>query len=729
MTDTLSDQKRALKRFFGYDSFRPPQSEIIQAVLQGKDALVLMPTGGGKSICYQLPALMMDGVAIVVSPLIALMKDQVQALLTNKIPAAYFNSQLNSNELYRVEQAVLDGHIKILYVSPEKLVTPSFQTLMRRTKINLIAIDEAHCISQWGHDFRPEYTQLGFLKTQFPTVPLIALTATADKITRRDIIAQLELQQPEIFVSSFDRPNISIHVESGQKRIEKIFNFLRNRPNQSGIIYCLARKTCEDIADKLKAKGYKADYYHADMPASRREKVQDDFIFDRTQIIVATIAFGMGIDKSNVRFVIHYNMPKSMESYYQEIGRAGRDGSPATALMFYSFNDVVTFREMINQSEGDQVNKTLKIQKAERVFDYAETPLCRRRTIISYFGETYEKNCGNCDVCQNPPTFFEGTIAAQKALSAAVRTQEQVGINMLVDILRGSRRADLLRAGYQNIKTYGAGQEYKYEEWQFFIAQLIHLGYFEIAYDKGNVLRVTELGRGVLFDGKTVRLVMPMDESAKKTEAKTKTAEKSSISPRNQAKEQSMRNLLEALTNKRRELSQKSGVPPYLIFSDTELEKIADNMPFSPKRLMQIPGLTYGKVETYGKPILEVVTNHILEAENTTPLTVTGKSALISYTLYRRGLSTDEIAANSGLSPVTVTGHLAACYAEGMELNWKRWVSEEAFDQIRGALPLFQKPYGLRAIEKHFEQRYTLDEIRWALALVERAEWDEKARV
>jgi ATP-dependent DNA helicase RecQ len=711
------ETRKALKRFFGYDHFRPPQEEIVEAVLAGQDCLVLMPTGGGKSICFQLPALMMDGVAVVISPLIALMKDQVQALLTNKLPAAFLNSQLDSASQYKVETALIEGHIKILYVSPEKLVTQSFMTLMRRIKINLIAIDEAHCISQWGHDFRPEYTQMAFLKQSFPTVPVIALTATADRITRGDILKQLNLPDPKLFVSSFDRPNIGIMVEPGQKRIEKIFDFLKERPGHSGIIYCMARKTCEDVADKLKAKGYKADYYHADMPSSRREKVQDDFIFDRTQIIVATIAFGMGIDKSNVRFVVHYNMPKSMEAYYQEIGRAGRDGSPANALMFYSFKDVMTFRDMINQSEGDAKNKELKIQKAQRVFDFAETQLCRRRTIISYFSESYDRNCGNCDVCMNPPKFADGTIAAQKALSAVLRTQEQVGINMLIDILRGSRRTDLLRAGYDRIKTYGAGVEHKYDDWQFFIAQMIHLGYLEIAYDAGNVLRVTDLGKAVLFEDKKVRLVLPVDKVAQVEEIKLKTT----ATAKAPARELYRRALLEQLTNLRRSISQKSGVPPYLVFSDAELDAIASAMPFSLKRLLDLPGMTKGKVETYGTELTDTVRKFIIEQEQSSSgVTVIGKTSLLSFDLFEKGLSVEEIAQSRGLSPVTINGHLAEMYSEGAEFRLGDWLSAEEADQIKGALPLFTKPYVLRSIEEHFKDKYSLDKIKWAIADAER---------
>jgi ATP-dependent DNA helicase RecQ len=714
------ETKQALKRFFGYDTFRPPQDEIVEAVLAGKDCLVLMPTGGGKSICYQLPALMMEGVTVVVSPLIALMKDQVQALLANKLPAAYMNSQLSLSDQGRVEDAVLNGHIKILYVSPEKLVTQGFNTLMRRANVSLIAIDEAHCISSWGHDFRPEYTQLAFLKQSYPNVPLIALTATADKITRRDILNQLKLPNPEVFISSFDRPNISIHVESGQKRIEKIIDFLSTRKDQSGIIYCLARKTCEDVAAKLTAKGYKADFYHADMPPARRDKVQDDFIFDRTNIIVATVAFGMGIDKSNVRFVLHYNMPKSMEAYYQEIGRGGRDGAPAHALMFFSFADVMSFREMIQKSEGDQATKNLKIQKAERVFEFAETPLCRRRTIISYFGETYEKNCGNCDVCLNPPKFEDGTVAAQKALSAVIRTNEQIGINMLIDVLRGSRRTDLLRAGWHNIKTYGAGQDIRFEDWQFFIAQMVHLGYLEIAYDAGNVLKVTDLGRAVLFEGKKVTLVMPIAKAEKAEVQKAKTAAAPSM--RAMEKEDIKRTMHEKLLAMRRQISQNAGIPPYLIFSDQELDMIAQHLPFTPKRLLEVPGITKAKVESYGHDVIELISQFVLEQEAKNPIKLIGKSPLLSYRMFEQGLSMDEIALHRGMAAVTIEGHLADIYAEGIDLDIHKWVSLEAIDQIQGALHMFQKPYAMKPIEEHFEGRYTLTEIRFALADVTHAE-------
>ncbi|MEO6760620.1 MAG: RecQ family ATP-dependent DNA helicase, partial [Saprospiraceae bacterium] len=432
---SLTDASAALKKVFGYDAFRPLQAEIIQAIYDRRDTLVLMPTGGGKSVCFQIPALTLEGTAIVISPLIALMKDQVEGLRANGVAAAFMNSSLDSAQSRQVEDAVLDGRIKLLYVSPEKIVSQNFQSLLKRMKISLFAVDEAHCISAWGHDFRPEYTQLRFLKDQFPQIPVIALTATADKLTRKDIAEQLHLQNPTVFLASFDRPNITLQVRPGQKRFEQIVDFLKKNPKQSGIIYCTGRKTCQIVAEKLNAKGFKAAFYHAEVPPAQRNKVQEDFINDRTPIICATIAFGMGIDKSNVRFVIHYNLPRNLEGYYQEIGRAGRDGSKAQALLFFSYGDLQTYRDMIEQGESSLEQKELKLAKLHRMYQYAEAPVCRRKTVLNYFGEPYEGTCGNCDVCQHPPQYFDGTLAAQKALSALLRTGEKVGMNLLVEIL------------------------------------------------------------------------------------------------------------------------------------------------------------------------------------------------------------------------------------------------------------------------------------------------------
>lgn len=492
---TLSHASAALKKYFGYDQFRPLQADIIQNVYNGLDTLVLMPTGGGKSVCFQVPAITLDGVTVVVSPLIALMKDQVEGLSANGIPAAFINSSLGPDQQRNVETALLAGYIKLLYVSPEKLVSQSFQPLLKSLKISLFAIDEAHCISSWGHDFRPEYTQLKFLKTQFPGIPLIALTATADKLTRKDIVDQLGLSNPATFIASFDRPNISLTVRPGQKRFEQIVAFLKEHPNQSGIIYCLSRKGCEGLAEKLNEKGFRAGFYHAEVPPAKRSKVQEDFINDRTPIICATIAFGMGIDKSNVRFVVHYNLPRNLEGYYQEIGRAGRDGLASDALLFFSYADLLSYRDMIEQGDASADQKELKLAKLERMYQFAEAPVCRRKTVLNYFGEPFDQRCGNCDVCKNPPKHFDATTAVQKALSAILRTNQKVGMSLLTDILRGSQRREVVEHKYYEIKTYGAGKEHSYDEWLFLLSQMLHVGLIEIAYDDHNCLRVTEEDR------------------------------------------------------------------------------------------------------------------------------------------------------------------------------------------------------------------------------------------
>jgi len=409
----LQTAQKALKRYFGYERFRPLQEEIIESIYQGRDALVLMPTGGGKSICYQIPAVTMPGTCVVISPLISLMKDQVEGLLANGISAAFHNSSLNAEEQRRVENDFFSGSLELLYISPEKLLSPGFLPLLKSVKVNLFAIDEAHCISSWGHDFRPEYTQLRFIKQQFPTVPIVALTATADKITRQDIAQQLNIQQSaQVYIASFDRPNLSLTVAPGQKRLEQMLEFIRKRPQQSGIVYCLSRKSTEDLTEKLQAQGLKVAAYHAGLSSQQRSKVQEAFINDKTPIICATIAFGMGIDKSNVRWIIHYNLPKNLEGYYQEIGRAGRDGAKADALLFYSFNDVAVLQDIINGNPNEQTE--VQLMKLERMRQYAEALACRRRILLAYFGENTEKDCGNCDVCKNPPQYFDGTILAQK---------------------------------------------------------------------------------------------------------------------------------------------------------------------------------------------------------------------------------------------------------------------------------------------------------------------------
>lgn len=598
----IEQAQAALKKYFGYDRFRPMQAEIIQSIYHRKDALVLMPTGGGKSVCYQIPAVTMPGSCVVVSPLISLMKDQVESLKANGIEAAFLNSTLDANEQQEVENAFFRSEIDLLYVSPEKLVSGNFLPLLQRAKINLFAIDEAHCISAWGHDFRQEYTQLRFVKEQFPNVPIVALTATADKVTRNDIVQQLGLAEPEIFIASFDRPNLSLEVRPGQRRFPQILEFILQRPNQPGIIYALSRKNTEDLARKLQDEGLNAAHYHAGLPDKERSKVQEDFINDNTMVICATVAFGMGIDKSNVRWVIHYSLPKNIESYYQEIGRSGRDGVKADTLLFYSYADVMTLQDILQKNEGKQTD--LQLDKLERMRQYAESLACRRRILLNYFGEDHSENCGNCDVCQNPPTYFDGTVIAQKALSAIYRLREKVGIGLLIDVLRGSQKRIIFERGYQNIKTYAAGRDISYSEWRYYIQQLLNLGYIEIALDQNKVVRLTSASKRVLFEKEQVQLVRLQTQKARREAEKVKA--------KKPTKRQRARNeLFELLRQLRKKLARERGVPPYIIFSDATLEEMAVSHPVSDFEMRRVSGVGERKLHLYGDQFMAVIREYL----------------------------------------------------------------------------------------------------------------------
>jgi ATP-dependent DNA helicase RecQ len=511
-------KQEALKKYFGYETFYPLQAEIIDHVLAGKNALVLMPTGGGKSVCFQIPALLRDGTAIVVSPLIALMKDQVDALKANGIAAAFLNSTQTDEENAGIIGLCLQGGVKLLYISPERLATASTIGFLQKLRISLFAVDEAHCISSWGHDFRPDYLKLNILRKKFPDVPLIALTATADRAIRKDILRQLEIPEEYQFVTSFDRPNIGLAVYSGRKRLEQILRFLSRRKSQPGVIYCLSRKMTENIAAKLCGQGYRAAHYHAGMDNADRSKIQDAFIRDKIQIICATIAFGLGIDKSNIRWIIHYSLPKNIESYYQEIGRAGRDGAPADTVLFYSYADVKTHHDMIGAAQKDR--QELLLAKLERIKSYAEADICRRRILLSYFNEQPSGDCGNCDVCKNPPQRINGTIIAQKALSAVARTGGKVNMTTLIGILRGSHNKHILENGYDLIKTFGVGRDIPYAEWADYIYQLLNSGFVDIAYDDGYTLKLNDLSRKILQAQMDVLLTKPT-ETEKKLESLT----------------------------------------------------------------------------------------------------------------------------------------------------------------------------------------------------------------
>lgn len=597
---------QTLKTYFGYDSFRPLQEEIIRHILDGNDALVLMPTGGGKSICYQLPALLREGTAVVVSPLISLMKDQVEALCANGISAGALNSSNDETENAALRRACTEGRLKLLYISPEKLLAEA-NYLLRDMHISLFAIDEAHCISQWGHDFRPEYAQMGILHQQFPNVPIIALTATADKITREDIIRQLHLNHPRTFISSFDRPNLSLTVKRGYQQKEKsktILDFIARHPGESGIIYCMSRSKTESVAQMLQKQGIRTAVYHAGLSPSLRDEAQDDFINDRVQVVCATIAFGMGIDKSNVRWVIHYNLPKSIESFYQEIGRAGRDGLPSDTLLFYSLADLILLTKFATESGQQNIN----LEKLQRMQQYAESDICRRRILLSYFGEIADHDCGNCDVCKNPPERFDGTVIVQKALSAIVRTDQQIGTGVLVDILRGNMSPEVVGKGYQQLKTFAAGRDVPARDWHDYLLQMLQLGYFEIAYNENNHLKITSAGSDVLFGRATARLVVIRREEANETKRGRKRkapvpAQELPLGLPNTENEA----LFEALRKLRKRLADEEALPAYIVLSDKVLHLLSTSRPTNLEEFGNISGIGEHKKKKYGKEFINLI--------------------------------------------------------------------------------------------------------------------------
>ena len=594
-----------LKSYYGYKSFRPLQEEIINHVLQHKDALVLMPTGGGKSICFQIPALMMEGTAIVVSPLISLMKDQVETLVANGIAAEALNSANDEIANRQITERCLRGEIKLLYISPERLIT-ELGWMKTMLKVSLFAIDEAHCISQWGHDFRPEYSQLGNLHELFPDVPIMALTATADKITRSDIIEQLRLQNAETFISSFDRPNLSLDVRRGYSAKEKlrtITNLIQRHQGDSGIIYCLAKKTTETVAEKLRKEGFSVGVYHAGLPTDERNRIQEDFINDRIQVVCATVAFGMGINKSNVRFIVHYNLPKTIENYYQEIGRGGRDGLPCETILFYNLQDIITLRHFAEESGQREINT----EKLQRMQEYAEAQICRRRILLNYFGETSDMNCCNCDVCQTPPTTFDGTELVQKALSAIIRTDEQIGFTLAIDILHGNFSPELVSRGYNQIKTFAAGRDVPVRDWRDYLLQMLQMGYIEIAYNEDNHLHVTPLGQDVLHGKAKVQLVVVSREARTRGRQK-QTAEEATTAA--SATTEHME-LFEQLKTLRKEIANENNYPAYVVMSDKSLHALATDMPTTLSAFGNTYGIGEHKCNTYGERFIGLIQQYV----------------------------------------------------------------------------------------------------------------------
>lgn len=656
-----------LKKYYGYSSFRPGQKEIVENVVAGRDTLVLMPTGGGKSICYQIPALLLPGCAIVVSPLIALMNDQVQALRANGIAAA----AIHSNQDESINQSNLslarEGKMKLLYISPERLMI-EISKIAEMVKVSLVAIDEAHCISQWGHDFRPVYTSLRTVKNMFPGAPVMALTATADRLTRNDISNALGLHDPFRWTGSFDRPNISLKVVNDpgkRQRLRIIADLITKYHLDSGIVYCLSRKKTEDMHEALSDMGFKSVCYHAGLSPEQREQAQKAFVNGEAQVVCATIAFGMGIDKSNIRWVVHNNIPGNIESYYQEIGRAGRDGLPAEAIMFYNFGDIITRRSFVEDSGQKEING----EKLDFMQRYAEASICRRRILLSYFSEEIKHDCGNCDNCRSPRQVFDGTIIAQKALSAVIRIQSREGMNNVIDILRASTRAEIIQKGYHHIKTYGAGRDLTPMQWRSYILQMIQLGLLEVAYEDNFHLRPTPYGIKVVKG--LERIQLNTHQEFNYGAPHKKELEKVVDLPPEQR-------LLEQLKNMRKEISQKEHIPAYMIFSDATLKEMAERRPVEIEQISEVSGVGEVKLAKYGRQFLGVI-RKFQGMKRTMPVGTSQKESLL---LLNSGMEPEKIAEIKGVAISTVYSHFAQLAEDGKFNDFRKLLTHSQYKTV-----------------------------------------------
>ncbi len=717
--------QQALKQYFGYDAFRLSQQGVIERTLAGQSSLVIMPTGGGKSMCYQLPSILLPGLTIVVSPLIALMQDQVQALNATGISAAAMNSSCTPEEESAMRAQAQNGELKLLYVSPERAVTGSFIGWARTLEIAQIAIDEAHCVSVWGNDFRPEYTQLTALTGQFPQVPVVALTATADAATQQDILARLALQQAEVFVSSFERKNIRVDVLPAKNRFGFMRDFIGGHGNEAGIVYCLSRKSTEQVAQKLRDQGYRAQHYHGAMDSEDRARIQQDFLEDKVQIICATIAFGMGIDKPNIRWIIHYNLPKNIESYYQEIGRAGRDGEQADALLFAGYGDMKTLTQFIDGSHADERFKEVQRAKLSRMWDYSQTLSCRTNFILNYFGEHREEGCGHCDRCLHPPKSFDGTIIAQKALSAVYRLKQSVGINLLIDVLRGASNRQVMESGYHEIKTYGAGKDIDWKSWQHYILQLIDRGYLAIDFTRDNALHLTQLSGNVLKGESEVTLCEPQDPELTKRETPVTGDVSEADMP-----------LFIALVKCRSDIAERDSIKHHLIFSDATLKDMAHKKPGNEGALLSVHGVGEFKKEQYGEAFLELIASLVPEeqrllleapapsSKKTRPsdfvMGAIGDTHRATQSLIQQGMSVAEIAQERGLSRSTIEAHFLRLHFHGESVDLSDIITEDAIATIQQLWHDKGEPEQIRTLYYEADKQFNYEQIRYAVCLAKR---------
>ena len=697
-----------LKAVFGYDSFRGQQQEVIEQLLAGQDALVLMPTGGGKSLCYQIPALIRPGVGIVISPLIALMQDQVSALLQLGVKAAFLNSTLSPEEARRIEQQLLNNELDLLYIAPERLTSARTGALFARIQIALFAIDEAHCVSQWGHDFRSDYLQLSMLHEQFPTIPRIALTATADEKTRQEIILRLQLEQAPLYLSGFDRPNIRYRIVQKQNARQQLMDFIQaEHAGDSGIVYCLSRKKVDETAEWLRSKGVNALAYHAGMPSDLRARHQHRFLMEDGLVIVATIAFGMGIDKPNVRFVAHLDLPKSVEAYYQETGRGGRDGLPANAWMAYGLQDVISLRRMLADSNADEAHKRLELHKLDAMLALCEQVHCRRQALLHYFGDHLEQPCNNCDTCLETVETWDGTLVAQQALSCIYRTGQRFGVGYLIEVLRGKATERIVGFGHDKQSTFGIGKALDEQQWSSVFRQLVARGLVAVNFDHFGVLQLTDACRPILRGEQ--QLILRKDIKPEKTKSGKKSAGRSTDSRDGNAA------LWDALRAKRREIADAQDVPPYVIFHDATLMAMLEARPINRKQMALLSGVGVRKLELYGDQFLAVISEHAVD--HAVPDTV-----MESVELFKLGYSVQQLAQKRELKEDTIYNHLSQALEQG-QLVLKDVVElpEQDIKRIEEAILSLPKEQqnALKPVYELFDGQYSYGVLRCVRAALQ----------